>query len=770
MFSSPPTMSAGPTDHHAEVFPQESYCAICGAAFRKPYLMIDQGEYRTSENYYFPGSDWLQTALLIGESPSAPKIQKVYISGEAGFVQDGLFEIYQAGFHPNDPTFTLPDMLEGAHPVFPAYDFKCATGFVLPIHKACVGILERVSGLKLGDEENLSHLQALYNLFRSFADGRGESGSRLPRMNYCGIPEQRMDHWFLSRDTIAFASNPLECSPRLEEYLLHLTLQRPQKRVASNKSQAPEIYCVQSSDPFAKLPPELVFMVLLHLPMISIERLRYVSFSVARVELGDRFWQRKVRIDMPWLFEMPDTLLGGSRDDLDWANIYAQVAKTSQLNYKDSIGCVVNRRRIWNICEWISMMSKRWMKASHQTRSLQEYTSRPGFLGYSNVIASPLQRLRWPSPAHVDTFILHFDHELGLADHSARIFSAYWSSDGVLSGLGISPMQQDQAHQRQSIGHRYRVARRDDVNIGADDCIVGFVAIMRCLNGSFELDNTEIVGLDVLLLNETIHIGEAEGYKKRLGVDKNSVLIGLQAQLSFDGRISALCLLQSQAAPDCCQKIRRRCQRQTIDPKIQSKLWKELPPDGIQLRCEQFCADEYTGGPTRLPTDLWPMEQLLFGYDDEELSSIVEIACDTNLGAFEIRYSNREPRSIGPHPTNMKSLPIDGHGGERIICFDFEFDLHGGVQSIGFLTNRDRRLEIRQGPYWLFYSENMQASRQSEILCGIYATWGSGRAQPDGIGLMFKDGDNSFAESVVEENSNSTMRSEREFDDQHGSI
>lgn len=43
------------------------------------------------------------------------------------------------------------------------------------------------------------------------------------------------------------------------------------------------------------------------------------------------------------------------------------------------------------------------------------------------------------------------------------------------------------------------------------------------------------------------------------------------------------------------------------------------------------------------------MEALLFGCG-QELSTMTEITANMRLGVFEIRYSDRAPRSIGPRP------------------------------------------------------------------------------------------------------------------------
>lgn len=118
--------------------------------------------------------------------------------------------------------------------------------------------------------------------------------------------------------------------------------------------------------------------------------------------------------------------------------------------------------------------------------------------------------------------------------------------------------------------------------------------------------------------------------------------------------------------------------------------------------------------------DIEPMEALVFGVTESELSSVVAVSGDVLLGGFAVHYSNSECRSIGPRHHAMKHFSISGDSGERIV------GMATGVahmpQSVVFKTNWGRQCIF--GP---FKSGAQGLSnplvKDRHLFVGVYAGW-----------------------------------------------
>lgn len=66
--------------------------------------------------------------------------------------------------------------------------------------------------------------------------------------------------------------------------------------------------------------------------------------------------------------------------------------------------------------------------------------------------------------------------------------------------------------------------------------------------------------------------------------------------------------------------------------------------------------------------DTIPMEALVFGSSDEELSHITGFSSDSEKQTFAVHYENGSSKRIGKeHPSEGETMfNIDGRGGERI--------------------------------------------------------------------------------------------------------
>ena len=110
-----------------------------------------------------------------------------------------------------------------------------------------------------------------------------------------------------------------------------------------------------SHDPFSKLAPELLLLLIMRLPMDSLNCLRAASPAVSRMQLDNVFWKQRLRQDMPWLYDLPEHTTDFPDDEVDWARVYRDLLHKSIHKDKLQIHGLVNRRRIFDISKQIAL-------------------------------------------------------------------------------------------------------------------------------------------------------------------------------------------------------------------------------------------------------------------------------------------------------------------------------------------------------------------------------------------------------------------------------
>lgn len=220
-----------------------------------------------------------------------------------------------------------------------------------------------------------------------------------------------------------------------------------------------------------------------------------------------------------------------------------------------------------------------------------------------------------------------------------------------------------------------------------------------------------------------MQLGQSDGDQRLILAKEDLVVVGLVAQWSADRGISKLSILQTSpfghASSQAEQFARLQAAGSYASSEIVSKLWKgQLPPP--QINSLSDCKVGYWS--LDFKEDLAPMEALVLGCDETGLSSIVESSCDVQLGAFQVQYSDGTSRTIGPRALTMKSLGIDGKGGERVVA------LYVAVSHITYsarlVTNRNRQLVIGPSPPGS-ESVRLHSLGHQEMLSGLYCNWSS---------------------------------------------
>ncbi|KAL3476931.1 hypothetical protein BJX99DRAFT_258046 [Aspergillus californicus] len=710
----------------------DTYCSICGAVLCQP-LWRDEGDEDAEHEYEYDRSIikvsdviWMNDVRVISENPDSASINKVFISGLADYEDVGIFHV-EPGNHPNFPTESQAQYNDGQVD-FRCYDWDTEHPCAIPFHTACYRVLEECLSTdrckeKLVDEE------VLYQTWKCFVDLGGFSQCLLG-ISYGIVTNEQ--YWPTIRGKEASAMNPLEI-PQLQTYYRNMALFK--KSDTNSEIQRPISEIQLNKDPFARLAPELLLIIVSQLPIASLESLRAASPAIGGLGLSNGFWKHKLRHDMPWLFDLP----GSGDKEPDWAKCYAELLERSDISSPIQIRGLVNRRRIWGVCEQFAP------SYAEKKATLDENCTRSEASLLAGAISTPMRRLT-SIPPRTESSALPLLQDLSDLQHSLPRLLIFWSRKGALSGFGTQAGGTLQTED--TVGSRDHFAVRDEVNIRHGDWIRGFI-VTSCRSHK-PYSERKVVGIQVLFIyGESVQLGQRSGDARLIHVENDHLLAGLLAQWSPADLVSGLSLLQVPASghtahtAHTAQLAEIQATKPEAHSEIGSRLWKDsLPPPEITLSQERF--GYWTSD---LKVDLAPMEALFFGTDENELSAIIEVSGDTQLGAFEVRYSNQPPKSIGPRPLTLKSLSIDGPGGERIISVTIV--VSHIITGIRVVTNFNRQLVL--GPCEPNVpSETIYSSNEEKALCGIYCTWtdrSSPKARLECLAGMFYPSPNNTIQS-----------------------
>ncbi len=547
--------------------------------------------------------------------------------------------------------------------------------------------------------------EILYQTFKDFVSEDDDCAQCLTKIDY-GI-DTTEQYWEPRRGEEYTVMNPLNIHDP-QDYYADLPLLDDEDM--DTKTHTAVSAAQLSNDPMARLPPELLFEILITLPMASVNCLRAASPAVARLELNNGFWKQKLRQDMPWLFDFPDN----EDEELDWAKCYADLRVRSKNGNPAQIRALVNRRRIWGVWEQLAPSYTRRKSVKDEERRRSQ-----GSL-VTQATSTPIRRLTSPQ-AKTDSLALALLRSLSDLDGDLPTLSVFWTSKGALSGFGVHRENMD------TIGSPEKFATRDEVKIGKKDWIRGFILTSRSpTKTGNDGARRKVVGLKVLFIHgEPIQLGQSDGDHMLIHTENDRLLVGLLAQWSPGNPISSLSLLHvpvSEGSPNAADLARAQAGKPESSTAIGSRLWKDhLPPPEMTL------SEERVGyWSMDFKADLAPMEALVFGRDEDELAAITEISADVQFGAFEVCYTNKPHKMIGPRPLTMKCLSIDGAGGERIVAVGTAVGhiTHG----IRFITNYNRQLVLGScRPNQR--SETVHGSTDEKTLRGIYCNW-SPRSSP----------------------------------------
>ncbi|KAH6894436.1 hypothetical protein B0T10DRAFT_252027 [Thelonectria olida] len=655
-------------------------CAFCGAAPFDPNQRADSeledlDEWELYDETVLPTEEtvWMGDTQLIGENPNSERPNKVFLSGPARDEGFGHFTVL-----PNENDW-VPIEEVGT---FATYSWSEDQRLFVPCHAACVCILAKTL------QPHHLDLELLYQAVKSCFGGYGTRLSL--KLNYGGVVKALVPEWQTTRGTEVFASPPFP-SPKFDAYYSSLALPYDPEVYKSNL-----ISGVTNGrfDVFSRLAPELLLRIMEYLDMPSTIRWRTASRAAAMVTLGNFFWKMAVSRDMPWVYDHPELQAGDSRSTIDWKAMYAGLHHGSRiveppafsrlasldpfhsLTNRKPFNSLANRKRIWEICSQITEVYLRIMKnAEKQISSSAEILV--------DAVSTPMPRL--VSPESTATTLVSaslFEH---LSDLQAAqpVLSSSWSEDGYLLRIDAHHGPSD------ALGSSND---QNKVRIPENDWLTGFVITTKKVDlGRLHLEARKVVGVRYLFVRQSpVQHGRSEGDQRLIYVSDNHFVVGFSFRISLEtGSLESLALLQQllEKAPGWTESRLSGPGSETLCS-MPRFLWK----DGFPRPELRPCPYEDTLF-TRDDLDLCPIEALILEDSEKRLSDIVALSADVHMRMFQVQYADGSRRSIGSSCHALKSLPIDGAGGERVVMMFLPYASRE-IMGIRFATNRGRQLVL----------------------------------------------------------------------------
>ncbi|PGH09399.1 hypothetical protein AJ79_05711 [Helicocarpus griseus UAMH5409] len=290
------------------------------------------------DNAYDPGLvsekslEWLLTVHCLGVHE-----EKAFISGP-GEEYDQLTGIdVEIGDDPNQPS-------DETH--FFTYGVE---GGVFPFHWVCLQVLLRALGSK-GDPGNIDkavlfdvmeNLTDYYELELDYGQMQGRS------QNWISVPGEEYS-----------VTNPI--GDGTEQFIREIITRKTFK-------VSPLNYDIQKhvvSDPFDKLPFDILYNIFSCLPGSSVQAISKASWSVTKATRYNGFWKQLIFREMNWFWELNELLSEDEKGDesnqlssgLSLKRLYLYIDKKTTPTYvmDAEFMSLGNRRRIWRPCQQVA--------------------------------------------------------------------------------------------------------------------------------------------------------------------------------------------------------------------------------------------------------------------------------------------------------------------------------------------------------------------------------------------------------------------------------
>lgn len=596
------------------------------------------------------------------------------------------------------------------------YDSSGAEGLAVPFHETCFTLFGKSLAPRHVD------VVTLYEAFKSLS---GESPWL--DMDYGSVKDMLEQYWWGAKGAEEFVFHPVSI-PWLQEYYASL----PAKKHSGKPRAALRSPANSNQDPLSHLNLELISQIMYHADVKDVQNFRLASRFAAQIALDDAFWKRRLLKDMPWLFDFPvNPVSKGAPAPIGWAEVYRELFRRSDTAHADRVLGLVNRRRIWGLCNTISEV---YMSKELQAKELQAKKAKKSKLGgasraLAGAKSTPLSLLVLPDPKDLTSTqeALLYDYQELLGAKPVLLVS--WTKDGHLADIEC-----DSYHGTSSDREQY-------VKVPRDDWITGVVITSE--SKQERRNDTvyrSVVGLRILFAGQDdVCLGRVEGDQRLIEVTGGQFVVGFACQRTRTGELARLALLKQPKTkiPKAAKDRVKDRRAVSYNGQVAKYLWGgEIPP--VPLRPSPL-SHGYWSHDLKIATST--VDALVFGSCEEELSDITAIGADVNFGGFEVQYATRPPRFSGPARCAMQYLKLDGSGGERVVRM--YWSVNHIPTSLRLVTNRGRQLVVGHPPSTETRETRYPGVEPKEKDCavaGMFCYWSS-RQLPEatlqGVGALY---------------------------------
>ncbi|KAI7494026.1 hypothetical protein KC367_g8322 [Hortaea werneckii] len=642
------------------------YCFLCNAGF---YVYLDDLD--DEQNYERPDLDalqpdrpnmrqlfprelveprlqWLTKFRTIGVNRRAVGIKQCYLSGPATVAEYGDASI-EFGDHPN---------AQGRGENFPG-EVSCymsADGGEdadLPIHESCLTVLceafAQAEGIRQHwtvDCSNVAVPFDLDTLFTALAFLREPDQSFLNLMH-----EWEPDQYFdLDWDRMLYYIDPLDSDDK--------DVQAEASRAVPSESHSAREEVsqnrLQQGDWFENLPEELTVAIADFLPEKDLVSMMLASRTAYCATRSQSFWKRRLQRDAPWYWEAFSTSSPSviNNYEEEYQKVMMQARRPVELAKRSQhVSGLANRRRIWEVSQQVLKMYAEICPLDRN--STAESSSEFQEEARSHHFARVADQTESGHDASA-----HFFFQTAAGMHMEKSMRFVWNKE-ALSGISM-----EVGDTVSSFGDCTGPGEACDVlELSADDWLEKIILNISINSNSWQDTRYKTIrttydhfvsGITCYTLSgNEYHFGKSSGCKRLLEPRPGHGIVGMRTDWA-EGRITRIGIFEH---TDGLTTF-----RQPNDTKRLELLWKDQLPSK-SLRFHDYMTGYWTG---QTAWDLAPMQILLFGTNERELSTVTGFAASRDLRCFEVHRACGSKERIGGSADSMKLMRIDGPGGERI--------------------------------------------------------------------------------------------------------
>ena len=390
------------------------------------------------------------------------------------------------------------------------------------------------------------------------------------------------------------------------------------------------------------------------------------------------FWKRRLQQDAPWYWEAFSTSSPSviNSYEKEYQKVMMQARRPVELAKRNQhVSGLANRRRIWEVSQQVLEMYAKICpldpnitaegSSEFQEEAISHYFARVADQKESGHDASVQFFFQKAADMYLEKSVLFFWRNKALGGISLRV-----GDNTLFFGDCTTPEEASNV-----------------LELGADDWLEKVTLNISTNSSSWQdarYNRTKtfydhfVSGITCHTLSgNEHHFGETSGCKRLLEPRPGHGIVGMRTDWA-EGRITRIGIFEHAAGLTTF--------RPSNDTKRLEFLWRDqLPSQSLRFR------DYVTGYWTaQTAWDLAPMQPLLFGTNELDLSTVTGFAASRDLRCFEVHRSGGSKERIGDSAGSMKLMRIDGPGGERIS----NISVVVGALPVGLvvISNRGRRM------------------------------------------------------------------------------